>query len=105
MIDDHTRMRFLIILKSKDEIMKKIRILFNKVKTHTDRKIRFFQIDDDREFLSLEEILNDKNIEREKSISFAQNQDDVSKRTIRTIIEKARTLLVENNSHYQMQPY
>ncbi len=41
-IDDHTRMKFLIILKSKDEIVKKIRTLFNKVKTHIERKIRFF---------------------------------------------------------------
>jgi hypothetical protein len=63
MIDDHTRMKFLIILKSKDEIVKKIRILFNKVETHTDRKIKFFRIDDDREFLSLKETLNEKNIE------------------------------------------
>ncbi len=63
MIDDHTRMKFLIILKSKDEIVNKIRVLFNKMKTHNDRKIRFLRTDDDREFLSLKEILNDKNIE------------------------------------------
>jgi hypothetical protein len=62
-MNDHTRMKFLIILKSKDEIIFKIRALFNKMKTHTDRKIRFFRIDDDREFASLKEILNDKNIE------------------------------------------
>ncbi len=62
-IDDHTRMKFLIILKSKDEIVKKIRALFNKIETHINRKIRFFKTDDDREFLSLKEILNDKDIE------------------------------------------
>jgi hypothetical protein len=63
MMNDHTRMKFFIILKSKDEIIFKIRALFNKMKTHTDRKIRFFRIDDDREFASLKEILNDKDIE------------------------------------------
>jgi hypothetical protein len=62
-MNDHTRMKFLLILKSKDEITLKIRALFNKMKTHTDRKIRFFRIDDDREFASLKEILNDKSIE------------------------------------------
>jgi hypothetical protein len=62
-IDDHTRIKFFLILKSKDEIILKIEALFNKMKTHTDRKIRFFRIDDDREFASLKEILNDKNIE------------------------------------------
>ncbi len=63
MIDDHTCMKFLIILKSKDKIVNKIRVLFNKMKIHTDRKIRFFRTDDDREFLSLKETLNNKDIE------------------------------------------
>jgi hypothetical protein len=62
-IDDHTRIKFFLILKSKDEIVKKNRTLFNKMKTHIDRKIRFFRTDDDREFLSLKGILNDKGIE------------------------------------------
>jgi hypothetical protein len=62
-MNDHTRMKFLLILRSKDEITIKIRALFNKMKTHTDRKIRFFRIDDDREFASLKETLNDKSIE------------------------------------------
>jgi hypothetical protein len=62
-IYDHTRMKFFIILRSKNEITIKIQALFNKMKTHTDRKISFFRIDDDREFASLKEILNDKSIE------------------------------------------
>jgi hypothetical protein len=96
-MNDHTRMKFFIILRSKDEITIKIRALFNKMKTHTDRKIRFFRIDDDREFAPLKGILNDKDIEWKKSVPFAQDQDDVSERAIRTVIEKARTLLITAN--------
>jgi hypothetical protein len=62
-MNDHTRMKFSLILRSKDEITIKTRALFNKMKTYTDRKIRFFRIDDDRKFASLEETLNDKDIE------------------------------------------
>jgi hypothetical protein len=62
-MNDHTRMKFFIILRSKNEIILKIQALFNNMKTHTDRKIKFFRIDDDREFASLKEILNDKSIE------------------------------------------
>ncbi len=62
-MNDHTRMKFLIILRSKDEIILKIQALFNKVETHTSRKIRFFRTDDGREFASLKETLNDKSIE------------------------------------------
>jgi hypothetical protein len=90
-------MKFPIILKSKDEIVKKIRALFNKVETHIGRKIRFFRTDDGREFLSLKGTLNDKGIEWEKSVSFAQDQDGVSERAIRTVIEKVRTLLISAN--------
>jgi hypothetical protein len=52
------------------------------VKTHTGRKIRFFRTDDDREFLSLKGTLNHKGMEWEKSVSFAQDQDDVSERAM-----------------------
>jgi hypothetical protein len=62
-MNDHIRMKFSLILRSKDEIFIKIQALFNKMKTHTDRKIKFFRIDDDREFASLKETLNDKSIE------------------------------------------
>jgi hypothetical protein len=90
-------MKFSLILRSKDEITIKIQALFNKMKTHISRKIRFFRIDDDREFASLKEILNDKSIEWENSVSFARDQNDVSERAINTVIEKSRTLLIAAN--------
>jgi hypothetical protein len=62
-MNDYTRMKFLIILRSKDEITIKIRALLNKVKAHISRKIRFFRTDDGRECASLKETLNDKSIE------------------------------------------
>jgi hypothetical protein len=52
----------------------------------------------------LKEILNDKNIEWEKSVSFAQDQDDVSERIIRTVIEKARILLIAANLSKRLWP-
>ncbi len=104
MMNDHTRLKFLLILRSKDKITIKIQALFNKMKTHTDRKIRFFRIDDDRKFVSLEETLNDKDIEWKKSASFAQDQDNVSERIIRTIIEKARILLIAANLSQRLWP-
>jgi hypothetical protein len=52
----------------------------------------------------LKEILNDKDIEWEKSASFAQDQDDVSEKTIRTMIEKARILLIAANLLKRLWP-
>ena len=62
MMNDYSRMKFSLILKSKDEITSQIKILFNKMKTHTERKIKFFKTDDDREFLFLTDVLNEKDI-------------------------------------------
>ncbi len=104
MMNDHTRMQFFIILRSKDEIILKIQELFNKIKTHTSRKTRFFRIDDDCEFASLKKILNEKSIEWKKSAFFAQDQDEVSKRAICTIIEKARILLIAANLSKRLWP-
>jgi hypothetical protein len=52
----------------------------------------------------LKRILNDKSIEWEKSISFAQDQNDVSERAIRTVIKKARILLIAANLSKRLWP-
>jgi hypothetical protein len=52
----------------------------------------------------LKKILNDESIEWEKSAFFAQDQDEVSKRTIRTVIKKARILLIAANLSKRLWP-
>ena len=62
-VDDATRMKFPMTLKSKDEIGPQNVAIFHKVKTHTGRKIKFFRTDDGREFQGLAGTLNKKVIE------------------------------------------
>jgi hypothetical protein len=61
-VNDYSRIKFPLILKAKDEIAPQIKALFNRVKNHTGRKIKFFRTDDDREFLPLTGVLNEKGI-------------------------------------------
>lgn len=96
-VDDATRMKFALTLKTKDEICSQILIIFNKIETHSERKIKFFRTNDEREFRGLVLVLNEKDIQWEKSAFYAQDQNDVFERAIRTILKKARTLLISVN--------
>lgn len=41
-INETTRMRFLITIKSKNSICEKNKIVFNKIKIYTDKKMQYF---------------------------------------------------------------
>ncbi len=93
-IDDVTRIKFSLILKNKDDISSVVISVFNKMKNQIDRKIKFFRFDDERKFKDLTFELNARDIQWKKSVSYAQNQDDVFERSIRTILERVRTLMI-----------
>ena len=48
--DEATRMRFFMIIKSKDGICEESKIVFNKIETHTSKKMQYFRPDDAREY-------------------------------------------------------
>ncbi len=93
-IDDATRIKFSLTLKNKDDICSVVISVFNKMKNQIDRKIKFFRTDDEEKFKDLTSELNGRSIQWKKSASYAQDQNDVSKRSIRTILERARTLMI-----------
>ncbi len=61
-IDDVTRIKFSLILKHKNDICFIVISVFNKMKNQIDRKIKFFRIDDEREFKNLISELNARDI-------------------------------------------
>jgi hypothetical protein len=93
-VDDATRIKFPLTLKHKDDISPAVISVFNKVENQTGRKIKFFRTDDGGEFKDLTPELNARGIQWEKSAPYAQDQDGVSERSIRTILERARTLMI-----------
>ena len=92
--DDATRMRFSMTLKTKDTICKELIGVFNQVKTHTERDLEYFRSDDAGEYQGLQPTFQERGIIWEKSAPYAQDQDGVSERSIRTILERARTMLI-----------
>jgi hypothetical protein len=93
-INDVTRIKFSLILKNKDDICSVVISVFNKMKNQIDRKIKFFRTDDEREFKDLTSELNVRDIQWKKSASYAQDQNNVSKRSIKTILERVCTFMI-----------
>jgi hypothetical protein len=93
-IDDVTRIKFSLILKHKDDICSIVISMFNKMKNQIDRKIKFFPIDDEEKFKNLIFELNARSIQWKKSISYAQNLNEIFERSIKTILKRARILII-----------
>lgn len=92
--DDTIRIQFPMTLKSKDPIYKELVKIFNQVKTHTGQNLKYFWSNNVGEYQGFQPTFEEKGILWEKSAPYAQDQDGVSKRSIRTIFEKARTMLI-----------
>ncbi len=92
--DDATCMRFSMILKSKDAICKELGTIINQVKTDTGQDLKYFRSDNAGEYQGLQPTFQKKGILWEKSAPYTQDQDDVSERSIRTVLERAKTMLI-----------
>jgi hypothetical protein len=93
-INNATLIKFSLILKNKDDICSVVISVFNKMKNQIDRKIKFFRTDDEKKFKDLISELNARDIQWKKSASYAQDQNDVSERSIKTILERVRTFMI-----------
>ena len=76
-------------IKSKDGICEESKIVFNKIETYTGKKMQYFRSKDAGEYQLLVPYFDKKIIIWEKFVLYAQDQDGVTKRSIRTIIERA----------------
>ena len=103
-IDDATRTRFPIVLKTKDEICDELPKVINRIETETGRPVKALRTDDGGEYERLQPYLDQKGIVREKSAPYAQDQDGVAERSIRTILERARTMMIHTKLPHHLWP-
>lgn len=75
-----------------------------RIDAHTGRSVKSMQTDNGPEFARLKAYFDEKRVFREKSAPYAQDQDGVSERSIRTIIEKARTMIINANLPVHLWP-
>lgn len=96
-LDDHTRKTFVYFLKHKDEVPD-VTVKFIKfAEKQTGQKIKRFRTDNGREYLNnrLKSALEELGVKHETSIAYQPQQNGRAERVNRTLLEKARCMLVE----------
>jgi transposase InsO family protein len=98
-IDDKTRMTFTYPMKSKDETYQKFKFFKTLVENQTEKKIKILRSDNGGEYTSHEfdSYLKEHGIKHQKSAPYVPEQNGIAERANRTIVERARCMLHEQN--------
>jgi transposase InsO family protein len=97
-IDDMTRMVWCFFMKSKTETPEAFKSFKALVEKHSGQSIMRFRCDNGKaeyDNATFQTILRESGISYEPSAPYTQNQNGVSERMNRTVLEKARTMLLE----------
>lgn len=98
-IDDMTRKTFVYFCKRKSDVFSKFKDFKAEAENQTGKRILKFRSDNGGEYISNEftRFLKDHGIIHERSCPETPTQNPVAERAMRSIVEKARTMLKEAN--------
>ncbi|KAJ9560080.1 hypothetical protein OSB04_005240 [Centaurea solstitialis] len=97
-VDDYSRFTWVFFLRTKDETSGLIKPFVIRVENKTNLKVKVIRSDNGTEFKNadLNSFCEDKGIERQYSTPRTPQQNGVAERRNRTLIEAARTMLVDS---------
>ena len=95
--DDYSRMCFIYFLKTKDEVFKCFKEFKIMVETQKNKKIKIFRTDNGGEFCGneFEKFLRNSGIIHQTTNPYTPEQNGLSERLNRTVVEKGRCLLFD----------
>lgn len=95
--DDYSRMAFVYFLKTKDEVFRCFKEFKSMVENQKDCKIKIFRSDNGGEFCNkeFENFIRQSGIIHQRTNPHTPEQNGLSERLNRTIVEKARCLLFD----------
>ncbi|KRX55804.1 Retrovirus-related Pol polyprotein from transposon TNT 1-94 [Trichinella sp. T9] len=98
-IDDFSRKSFVYFLKHKNEALPKFKDFIAVVERQTSKRVKCLRTDNGREYVNnmFAEFLMRKGIRHERTIPETPQQNGVAERMNRTLVEKARTMLIDAN--------
>ncbi|KRX30474.1 Retrovirus-related Pol polyprotein from transposon TNT 1-94, partial [Trichinella sp. T9] len=98
-IDDFSRKSFVYFLKHKNEALPKFKDFIAMVERQTSKRVKCLRTDNGREYVNnmFAEFLMRKGIRHERTIPETPQQNGVAERMNRTLVEKARTMLIDAN--------
>lgn len=96
--DDYSRFRTVFFLKNKYETADKIHEFIEKVKVNPGYTIKTIRSDNGTEFVNnkVRKIFIDNGIKHQTSVVYTPEQNGGAEREMRTIVEAARTMILEN---------
>lgn len=96
-VDDYSRMSFIYFMKEKSEVFKFFREFKSLVEKQKQTYIKVLRTDNGGEFCSkgMEDYLKEHGILHQKTNPYTPEQNGMSERNNRTIVEKARCLLYD----------
>lgn len=94
-VDDHTRLTWVYLMKSKVEVGNIIRTLLTIIKTHFDTIVKVFRSDNGTEYLDKEvrEYLAKLGIHYQTSCVYTPQQNGIAERKNRHLLEVARSIM------------
>lgn len=103
-VDDYSRMCFVYFLKEKNEAFKYFREFKEQVENQQSQKIKILRSDNGGEFCSveMENYLKRHGIIHQKTVAYTPEQNGISERYNRSIVEKARCLLYDASFDKQL---
>src|SRR5579871_4185353 len=102
-IDNKTRMTFIYLLKTKGEAFDKFKNFQALVENQQNKKIKRIRSDNGGEFTSkkFKQYLQDYGIQHETTVPYTSQQNGVSERSNRTIIERTKSMLYTSRLGYK----
>ncbi|KAM1631761.1 hypothetical protein ACFX13_019901 [Malus domestica] len=99
-IDDHTRMCWVFFLQHKSQVFNIFKRFKSMVELQSGYQIKKLRSDRGGEYTSLEfsRFCEDMGLERQLTVAYSPQQNGVAERKSRTIIEMARTMIVNTKN-------
>ncbi|KAG6438777.1 hypothetical protein O3G_MSEX000215 [Manduca sexta] len=96
--DDFTKYRKVYFLKNKSESIECLKLFLKQTQVNPGHKINFIRSDNAKEFCSrdMENLLNSYGIQHQKCVAYTPQQNGCIEREMKTVIESARTMLLES---------
>ena len=98
-VDDYSRMMTIMFLKQKSDAFQKFKWYLDRVEKEIGKILKCLRSNRRGEFMSreFEVFYNDKGIKRQTSTPKTPPQNDITERRNRSVIDYARTLMMEKN--------
>ncbi|GJV61185.1 putative ribonuclease H-like domain-containing protein [Tanacetum coccineum] len=96
--DDYSRFTWVFFLTTKDETSEILKNFIKEIENLVDKKVKIIRSDNGTEFKNkvMDDFCREKGIKREYSVARTPQQNGVTERRNRTLIEAARTMLADS---------